>query len=448
VPIPAPLTAVSRRTTAGAPQAASLVLLGTWLLFSAANLHSVANFSYVTVAVFGVALPVLVLVLRQTRRTGLAPLPPAAIAAALVGVAVVVEQVRFFTYLPYTWRELSIHLVAGAAVVAAGLWLVPRRAVRTGAVALAAMCLVLTTWISVRYDPAPRIDVWYSLDQATRGLLELRNPYQQTWTGSPGVQDAFTYLPMTAVLLAPFEWVLGDVRWGLLVALLASGWFLSRLGARWSPASVDPRGAALLLWLTPGQLAQTEQTWTEPLLLCLLLGALWLLSTGRSAAAVGALALALAAKQHMVLLLPTLAVWRPFGWRRVAAAVVGAGLLCLPWFLWSPADFVRDAVTLLMEFPPLRLTNNFYISAYRAGWTPPFWLTGLIVLAVLVGSALAVRAEQPPLSRLALWWAVVTLTINLVNKQAFYNQFWFVGSLLLLSLGTAAVSRERSPAPG
>jgi hypothetical protein len=434
------------------PYGLALVLLATWLVFSAANLHSVATFSRVTVLVFAVSLPVLILVLLRARRDGLAPLPPVAVAAALAGIAAVVEQVRFFTYLPYAWRELSIHLVAGTALVAAGLWLVPRRAARTAAVALAALCLIATTWISVRYDPAPRIDVWHSLDQATRGLLDLRNPYEQRWVGSPGIQDAFTYLPMTAVLLAPFEWLFGDVRWGLLTALLASGWFLTRLsgaGRHEEPpnGSYDPRFAAVLLWLTPGQLAQTEQTWTEPLLLCLVLATLWFVASGRPVGAVIALAVALAAKQHMALLLPTLAAWRPFGWRRTAAAALGAGVLCLPWLLWSPAHFVRDTFILLVEFPPLRLSNNLYISAFRAGWTPPFWLTGLIVLAVLVGTALSVRAEQPPLACLALWWALLTFTVNLVNKQAFYNQFWFVGSLLLLALATAPVARGKPP-PG
>jgi len=426
-----------------APRAAALAVLTTWLAVTAADLHSVANFSRTTVVVFALALPVLLVVLARTRGTGFGPLPPATVALALVGVAVVVERVRFYTYLPYAQRELSIHLVAGTALVAALLWLVGRRFSRTTAVVLAATCLVATTWISVRYDPAPRIDVWYSLEAATRGLLDLRNPYELNWAGGPGDRDAFTYLPMTAVLLAPFEWVLGDVRWGLLAALLGSGWFLARLGE--PNAAYDPRGAVLLLWLTPGQLAQTEQSWTEPLLLCLLLGTLWLLTTGRAAAAVVVLAVGLATKQHLSLLLPTLALWRPLGWRRAAVAAAGAGALCLPWLVWGPRDFLRDTVILLVDLPPLRLTNNLYVSAVRAGWTPPFWLTGLIVLGAIVGVAVAVRAEQPPLGRLALWLAVLMLTINLVNKQAFYNQFWFVAALLLVAMAVSSAPPAEEP---
>ena len=36
-----------------------------------------------------------------------------------------------------------------------------------------------------------------------------------TWQDSPGIQDAFTYLPWTTVLLAPGRWLGGDVRWAL-----------------------------------------------------------------------------------------------------------------------------------------------------------------------------------------------------------------------------------------
>jgi len=60
-----------------------------------------------------------------------------------------------------------------------------------------------------------------------------------------------------------------------------------------------------------------------------------------------------------------------------------------------------------------------------------------------------VRAEQPPLGRLALWLAALLLTINLVNKQAFYNQFWLVAALLLVALAASPASHatpgERKP---
>jgi len=38
--------------------------------------------------------------------------------------------------------------------------------------------------------------------------------------------------------------------------------------------------------------------------------------------------------------------------------------------------------------------------------------------------------RQPPLDVLLRWLALLLLVANLVNKQAFYNQFWLVGALV------------------
>lgn len=416
---------------------AGAALVGVWTLLSISNLHSVADFQPLTVVGLTLCLPALLGLLALTRRHGLAAPPAWSVAAALALSALAVASLRYFAYLPDGPKAANRWLVVGADLLCAALWLVPRRAARTAALLLAGAALVATTWVAVRYDPVPRIDVWLSLDQGSTGLLHGHDPYASSWVGSPGVGDAFTYLPTTLVLLAPFRWVFGDVRWGLTVALLLTALLL----ARWRPADedrdADPRAGALLLLLTPGQLAQTEQSWTEPLLLLFVVLLLAAVRAGRLRGAVASLAVLLSTKQHMALLVPGLLAWRRFGPRRTLVGIVAGGLLCLPWFLWGPADFLHDTVTLLLTYPPLRLSPNLYVSAFRAGWTPPFWLTGLVLLGTLAGTTWAVRREQPGPGRLALWWALLLLVLNLTNKQAFYNQFWLVGALLLVGLAAA-----------
>ncbi len=113
--------------------------------------------------------------------------------------------------------------------------------------------------------------------------------------------------------------------------------------------------------------------------------------------------------------------------RRSAVAVLTGGALCLPWFLAGPAAFLHDTMSLLVGFRPLPLTPNPYIWAHRHGFTPPFWVTGLILLAAVVGTAYVVRREQPSRARFVLWAAVLLLTANLANKQAFYNSSGWSG---------------------
>jgi hypothetical protein len=151
------------------------------------------------------------------------------------------------------------------------------------------------------------------------------------------------------------------------------------------------------------------------------------------------LALACASKQHLALLLPILLVWRPFGWRRTVATGALTGVLLLPWFLAGPSDFVHDTISLLVSFHPIRFANTLYLLALNTyGVTLPFWLTGLVVLASLVAIVAVVRRRQPDLPELLRWLALMLLVANIVNKQAFYNQFWLVAALVAASLASSA----------
>ena len=197
-----------------------------------------------------------------------------------------------------------------------------------------------------------------------------------------------------------------------------------------------------LLLLAPGTLTQLDQAWTEPLLLA---GIAWwavLVRRGHAWYAVVPLALACASKQHLALLLPVLLLWRPFGWQRTVATGALTGVLIAPWFLASPADFVHDTVSLLVTFHPIKFANTLYLLALNTfGVTLPFAVTGLVVLGSLAAVCLTVWRRQPDLASLLRWLALVLLVANLVNKQAFYNQFWLVGALVVLSL---AVPEGRS----
>jgi hypothetical protein len=191
--------------------------------------------------------------------------------------------------------------------------------------------------------------------------------------------------------------------------------------------------------LAPGTLTQVDQAWTEPLLLA---GLGWwavLVATARPWWAVLPLALACASKQHLALLLPIVMLWRPFGFRRAVATGALTGILVAPWFVASPPDFVHDTVTLLIGFHPIRFANTWYLLALnRYGVTLPLWTTGLVVLGALGTAAWLVWRRQPPLAELLRWLALVLLVANLVNKQAFYNQYWLSGALVALSLAAEA----------
>ena len=201
-----------------------------------------------------------------------------------------------------------------------------------------------------------------------------------------------------------------------------------------------------LILFAPGTLTQVDQAWTEPLLLA---GVVWwavLVDRGRAWWAVVPLALACASKQHLALLLPVLLVWRPFGvWRTLATGAL-TGVLIAPWFLAGPQDFLHDTVTLLVSFHAILFANTLYLLALNVfGVTLPFWLTGLVVLATLAAVIVVVHRRQPSLAEVLRWLALLLLVANLVNKQAFYNQFWLAGALVVVSLAASRVRVDVGP---
>ena len=136
--------------------------------------------------------------------------------------AVVAEVVPFFIYTSSSERRWLAHgVTATCLLAAAALMLLRRRQFEVGC-AVALVGMIATSAAVIRLDEAPRIDVWVILQQAADGMANGQNIYEMTWVDSPGIKDAFTYLPWTAALLAPGRWVAGDVRWALLVSRVVS----------------------------------------------------------------------------------------------------------------------------------------------------------------------------------------------------------------------------------
>jgi len=134
-------------------------------------------------------------------------------------------------------------------------------------------------------------------------------------------------------------------------------------------------------------------------------------------------------------LLPLLAAWPRFGPRKALATAGLAGLFVLPWIIASPADIWHDTVTTLVNFQPLIFADTLYIAAVNdLSWTPPFWLTGAAVLGTLAVAVVQVHRRDPDLGTVLRWAALFLFVANLVNKQAFYNQYWLVAALVVISL--------------
>ncbi len=198
---------------------------------------------------------------------------------------------------------------------------------------------------------------------------------------------------------------------------------------------------ALLVGLLPGSLYEVQQAWNEAILVGALAGAALLADRGRPWWAVACVAVALATKQHVVLLLPLLAFWPAFGVRRAVVAAAGGGALCLPWYLWDPPRFTHCTVDFFLDLPARADSLSVWHLLPHGVGTP------LLLVAAVASYAVALRSLPRDGAGLLLGWGLILAAWDLVNKQSFLNQWLLVAQLTLAALAlSAAASPPRQAA--
>jgi hypothetical protein len=347
-----------------------------------------------------------------------------------VGVAVVDPSWRF---LYITGRDLhAIYLLGVVTACAAALSLLANsdrsRRVMWGVVLGLAAATGIVTIVLIGN---PGIDVWDLLQQSSTGLLHGDDMYRQHWLHSTGLQAVYPYLPGTTLVLAPFRWLFGDVRYGLLAASLFGAWLVRRYGARQAP----PALAALLVVL-PDWVYLINRSWTEPLLIAALAGAILAIRSDRSGLAIVALALALACKQHIILLVPLFALWPSFGLRRTVTSLALAFLVVLPWIIAGPHDIWHDAVHANLGLGARTNALNVQGLLLRHGVSVGSWLLALALVAAY--ALVALRLPRTP-SGLALGCALVMWAFDLANTQTYFNHYVLPLGLLVIALASSDV---------
>jgi len=333
-------------------------------------------------------------------------------------------------------RLVAVQAGAAAAAVsaAAGLALWPRG--QRLALAATALLAVVTASLVFAFVPHPDIDVWAILQQSSTGLVHGADMYRQHWIDGFGLKAVYPYLPWSTVVVLPFHLVFGDVRVAMLVALLVAAWLLRRM----APAA--PAALASLVLVAPHFPYYLVRSWTEPTLTVLLFAALLLIARGHPGWAAVALAVALASKQPIVLLLPVFAVWPSFGWRRTLASVGLAVALVAPWLIAGPRDFWHDAVSANLALRPIDRALSVPSGLHHVGIDLGFGL----LLAVLIGVYALVWWRVPrSVSGLALACGLVVCGYDLANTQSFFNHYQLAASLLVAATALAGLG-DRSPA--
>jgi Glycosyltransferase family 87 len=386
----------------------------------------------VTVVVAGCLLLGAVVALRAALRL---PTRVAVCAALLVGLV------------PQWWRPPSGNVTRGplfhlatalgmlASVLLGAAVLGPARRRRPLAL-LAFASAAAAGAVVIQSSARPAIDVWVIFQQASHGLLHGRNPYEMLFAGVPPGQtgDCFNYLPFTFLVAVPGRVVLGDVRYAELGVLLAGAamlvWALRRRGRQLALP------LAVMAVSLPGVLRVVQQGWNESIVLGCLLAAVALLVAGRAWLAAVPLGLALATKQHVLLLLPLWALWPGFGWRRALAAGGLGAAVCLPWLLADPGRFYGCTVRFFIDLP----ARQDSLSVWK--FVPGPARSGVVVALVAAGYLLARRFVERTPAVLVLACGLEFAAFDVANKQTFENQWLLVCQLLVVALACKAAEER------
>jgi len=337
-------------------------------------------------------------------------------------------------------HEVALRALITTATVLVAVWLVLNLP-RPRFIAYTAICVMAVTGVvMVLSNPRPGIDVWYMLQAAAHALSHGRNIYTTKWTSGVPFEysNGYVYLPGGAVLLWPFQALFGDVRYGVLAAMLFTSLLLVRLRPR-SPAVL--LGCLVLLY--PQAISGLGQAWVDPIVLAAVCAAAYAVDRGRPGWAVVAFAVCLTCKQQAWILLPLAILWRDFGWRRAAWSVAGALVGILPWALTDTHAFYSNAFAYNFFLGARWDSLSLFRTALTFGWYPGIFVTALITTGAV---ALVVWRVRLDTFGFLLGSAAVMATYNLVNKQSFFNEWELAAGLVLLAV---VFGQERPPAaPG
>jgi hypothetical protein len=284
-------------------------------------------------------------------------------------------------------------------------------------------------------SPRPPIDDWAILQGAAHALLHLHNIYAHAWPGANG--HTLPYLPGAALLVAPFYLVFGDVRYGLLTALVVAAVAVAALTKRAGGNAAIVLSCLVLIF--PRVLYGIEQSWPEPLLIALIAGMVWAVETRRPILAVICFTGALATKQHVLILLPLAAIWPAFGWRRTLTSVGAAAVIVTGWFVAGPRAFVHGAITYNVNLPPRLDSLSLFTTAIRAGHTPSFVLVPLLMLVVLAVALWKLPRTTPGFVLGSAWLLGM---FDLLNKQSFFNEWSLVVGLIIFGVATMSYATD------
>ncbi len=302
---------------------------------------------------------------------------------------------------------------------------------------------MLTIALSVRLfmiwsSPDPYIDVYDYLKNGVLAFVSGQNPYTVNYARyyQNVIPDYYSYLPGMVYLTLPFVLIFKDPRYTFVLAEFLAAYFIFKMTEKSKGSYIYP----LLFLVNPISPYMIEQSYTEPLILCLLLLFGWLYLRKKNILSAAVFGLVLSTKQYAVFLIP-LFLKLIGNFRKIVPMVVGVLitiiLIVAPFFFWNPADFWHDAISLQFTFPPRYEGLTFFSLLYRFGFGYSVYLSLLVISLFLI---FIYRRKVGNLAAFFSLSSFAFFALFFFNKWAFMNYYYLISQLFL----AGAVLRENN----
>jgi hypothetical protein len=341
------------------------------------------------------------------------------------------------------------------------------------------LCAVLTIGfmaraLVIRASPEPVIDVYNLLRDSADFILQGKNPYANDYHSPYHTERAKSfdlyypehpvrvpgYPPLAYLLCTIPRFFRADIRWVHAAADMLAALALFLIALRRLRPLAGLLAASLYLHL-PGTAFVVERAWIEPFLVGLFGIGFWLVESPATKSRVMGhvlLGIAFTGKQY------GLPIYLPFAWAyrrqwRYLLAGLGAGLaVILPFFLWSPRDFVDIVVTQHLTKEPgyhsitmvsavYDLSQSKYFGPSGASQPPDLageskrWFRRPVILWLISGPLLLLLsarsragAECALAVGSALFTYVIFSTVGFMNYYFLVQYLWLLGVVGVLSV--------------
>lgn len=321
--------------------------------------------------------------------------------------------------------------------------------------------LVLGAWVILAW-PKPKVDVLLIQEDACRDLLQGRPPYSTDhpripWkrgvdapiTRSPSgpYMRSFPYPPLSILAALP-GYLLGDVRWSLLAAMVGASASMVAIGRRSGLPSGDiAELAAAGVLVSSTTMPMLLGGYTEPFLFVAAVGFVLARAVKTPMGEGLMLAAVLGSKQYGFLVAIPLAMSGKTSPRSLIWA--GAALLAinLPFLLWDPAAFKLGLIDELLQAPVRSICLPAFLSVrYRFPVPPEFGVLGFLGSAALLALVVARSRGNP--ARCSAGAAAVVLAFFFLGRAGFLHYFNLCKNLLWLAIFLGFVENwPKAPRP-